>query len=167
MRVVIVKHHEIDDAGFVAAAFRARGAELTEHLFPADGPLPPLGGVAHVIVLGAAWSVYDELAVDVPMARAQRSGKIRIPDGDAQAEMGLRLRGALAAAGFARYEVSNFARGGARSIHNLGYWQGRPYLGLGVGAAGATDAGRYTPAAPARRSARAHAFSSLRAPCTA
>ena len=63
MRVVIVKHHEIDDAGLVAAAFRARGAELTEHLFPADGPLPPLGGVAHVILLGAAWSVYDQQAV--------------------------------------------------------------------------------------------------------
>ena len=78
------------------------------------------------------------------MARAQRSGKIRIPDGDAQAEMGLRLRETLAAAGFTRYEVSNFSRGGARSVHNLGYWQGRPYLGLGVGAAGATDAGRYT-----------------------
>lgn len=59
MRVVVIKHHEIDDAGFIGAAFAALGAELSEHLFPADGPLPSLDGMDHVVVLGAAWSVYD------------------------------------------------------------------------------------------------------------
>ena len=63
MRVIVVRHHDIDDAGFVADAFRARGAEPSVHLFPADGPLPALDGVDHVVVLGAAWSVYDEKAV--------------------------------------------------------------------------------------------------------
>jgi GMP synthase-like glutamine amidotransferase len=59
MRVAVIKHHDIDDAGFIGAAFVARGAELIEHLVPDDGPLPPLDGMDHVIVLGAAWSVYD------------------------------------------------------------------------------------------------------------
>jgi GMP synthase-like glutamine amidotransferase len=59
MRVVVVKHHAIDEAGFISAAFAARGAELSEHLFPADGPLPALDGIDHIIVLGAVWSVYD------------------------------------------------------------------------------------------------------------
>jgi len=63
MRVVVVRHHDVDDAGFIADAFRARGAELVVHLFPADGPLPPLDGTDHVVVLGAAWSVYDEAAI--------------------------------------------------------------------------------------------------------
>ena len=63
MRVVVIRHHEIDDAGFIADAFRARGAELAVHLVPDDGPLPALGGVDHVVVLGAAWSVYDEQKV--------------------------------------------------------------------------------------------------------
>jgi len=63
MRVVVVKHHEIDDAGFIGAAFQARGAQLSVHLFPADGPLPSLNGVDHVVVLGAAWSLYDEASV--------------------------------------------------------------------------------------------------------
>jgi GMP synthase-like glutamine amidotransferase len=63
MRVIVVRHHRIDDAGFLGDAFRARGAELTVHLFPEDGPLPALEGVDHVVVLGAAWSVYDEQAV--------------------------------------------------------------------------------------------------------
>jgi len=60
MRVVVVRHHEEDSAGFVAEAFRARGAEVSVHLFPDQGPLPPLDGVDHVIVLGAISSVYDD-----------------------------------------------------------------------------------------------------------
>jgi GMP synthase-like glutamine amidotransferase len=63
MRVIVVRHHAIDSAGFIADAFATRGAELREHLFPADGPLPSLAGVDHVIVLGAVWSVYDEQAI--------------------------------------------------------------------------------------------------------
>jgi GMP synthase-like glutamine amidotransferase len=63
MRVVVVRHHGIDDAGFIAQAFRARGGELTVHEFPKEGPLPPLDGVDHAVVLGAAWSVYDEARI--------------------------------------------------------------------------------------------------------
>ena len=63
MRVLVVRHHDIDEAGFIGAAFAARGAELAVHLVPDDGPLPALDGVDHIIVLGAAWSVYDEAAV--------------------------------------------------------------------------------------------------------
>jgi GMP synthase-like glutamine amidotransferase len=60
MRVVVIGHHEEDSAGFIGEAFRARGAELSTHLFPEDGPLPELDGTDHVIVLGAIWSVYDD-----------------------------------------------------------------------------------------------------------
>lgn len=63
MRVVVVKHHEIDDAGFIGAAFEARGAELVVHLVPDSGPLPSLEGVNHVVVLGAIWSVYDRESI--------------------------------------------------------------------------------------------------------
>lgn len=59
MRVIVIKHHEIDDAGFIGAAFEARGATLEVHLFPDEGPLPGLDGADHVVVLGAVWSVYD------------------------------------------------------------------------------------------------------------
>ena len=59
MRVIVVRHHEEDSAGFIAEAFQARGAEISVHLFPDHGPLPPLAGVDHVIVLGAIPSVYD------------------------------------------------------------------------------------------------------------
>ena len=59
MRVVVIRHHDVDSAGFIAAAFEARGAALDVHLFPDDGPLPALDGVDHVVVLGAISSVND------------------------------------------------------------------------------------------------------------
>jgi GMP synthase-like glutamine amidotransferase len=63
MRVIVVRHHEVDEAGFIADAFAARGAQLSTHLFPGDGPLPALDGVDHIVVLGAVWSVYDEATI--------------------------------------------------------------------------------------------------------
>jgi GMP synthase-like glutamine amidotransferase len=58
-RVTVVRHHDIDSAGFIADAFEARGAELSVHLFPDDGPLPAPGGAGHIVVLGAVSSVND------------------------------------------------------------------------------------------------------------
>jgi oxygen-independent coproporphyrinogen-3 oxidase len=40
----------------------------------------------------------------------------------------------LEAAGYRWYETANFCRDGKRARHNVGYWQGRDYLGLGIGA---------------------------------
>jgi GMP synthase-like glutamine amidotransferase len=59
MRVLVIRHHDIDSAGFIADAFEARGAYLAVHLFPDDGPLPALDGVDRVVVLGAVSSVND------------------------------------------------------------------------------------------------------------
>ena len=47
-------------------------------------------------------------------------------------------------AGFEHYEISNFARPGARCRHNLTYWRNETYLGLGPGAASYIDAVRRT-----------------------
>jgi GMP synthase-like glutamine amidotransferase len=60
MRVLVIRHHEEDSAGLVAAAFEAHGAEFSVHMFPQDGPLPAVDGIDHVIVLGAICSVYDD-----------------------------------------------------------------------------------------------------------
>ena len=59
MRAIVVRHHAIDDAGFIADAFAARGAELEVHLFPDDGPLPAFDGADHIVVLGSVSSVND------------------------------------------------------------------------------------------------------------
>jgi len=59
MHVIVIRHHDVDSAGFIAEAFEARDAELAVHLFPDDGPLPAFTGVDHVVVLGAVSSVND------------------------------------------------------------------------------------------------------------
>lgn len=46
--------------------------------------------------------------------------------------------------GFEQYEVSNFARPGQECLHNLGYWQGLDYLGLGPGAVSTVGDRRWT-----------------------
>jgi oxygen-independent coproporphyrinogen-3 oxidase len=47
-------------------------------------------------------------------------------------------------AGFHQYEVSNFARPGFESKHNLNYWQGGDYIGLGVGAHSYVEGRRFS-----------------------
>lgn len=57
-----------------------------------------------------------------------------LPDDDAQADMYLWTVERLAQAGYPQYEISNFARPGFQSRHNLKYWMGKPYIGFGPGA---------------------------------
>jgi oxygen-independent coproporphyrinogen-3 oxidase len=57
-----------------------------------------------------------------------------LPDHDLAAELQDQLIAALANAGFARYEVSAFARNDKRSRHNLNYWTFGDYIGIGPGA---------------------------------
>ena len=45
----------------------------------------------------------------------------------------------LQAAGYAQYEISNYAREGSESLHNRGYWRGADYLGLGPSAVSTID----------------------------
>ena len=63
-------------------------------------------------------------------------GELEIPDGDAAAELFEATAAMTAAAGLPRYEVSNHARPGAESRHNLAYWRYRDYAGIGPGAHG-------------------------------
>lgn len=49
----------------------------------------------------------------------------------------------IASQGFEQYEISNFGK--SKSIHNLGYWEGKNYIGLGAGAVGFLDNCRFYP----------------------
>ena len=69
-----------------------------------------------------------------PLGRKVGAGLIPAPDPDLQADMYDVACEILGHAGYDHYEVSNWARPGSRCLHNLGYWEGRPYLGLGAGA---------------------------------
>lgn len=73
-----------------------------------------------------------------------RKGTLPILPDDAVAEAFLAVREALEKRGFEHYEVSNFAKPGHEARHNLGYWRGRDYVGLGCAAYGtvSTEGGR-------------------------
>jgi oxygen-independent coproporphyrinogen-3 oxidase len=85
-------------------------------------------GVTHV-------SVYP-LAVEegTPLETLVAEGRVREPDPDAEAEMMLAAEGIFERAGLMRYEVANYARPGSESQHNVGYWTGHQYVGIGPGA---------------------------------
>ncbi len=74
-------------------------------------------------------------------ALAER-GRLRLPPDDVQAELYQLSQELLAAAGLPAYEVSNHARPGAESRHNLVYWRGGAFAGVGPGAHGRLDLAR-------------------------
>ncbi len=62
-----------------------------------------------------------------------------LPDEDAERQMYYDTRDMLKAEGYERYEISNYARPGFACRHNLGYWERKEYLGLGLGASSLTE----------------------------
>ncbi len=80
-------------------------------------------------------SVYG-LTIESGTAFGRRfaKGKLPLPSEEDQAVMYEITIDQLCAAGYDHYEISNFAQPGFASRHNLGYWEGKPYLGLGVSA---------------------------------
>lgn len=68
-----------------------------------------------------------------PLARRVAEGEA-LPDDDQQADLYLWTVGRLERAGLPQYEISNFAKPGCESRHNLRYWLTRPYIGFGPGA---------------------------------
>ena len=69
-----------------------------------------------------------------PFHASIAAGKLTLPDEEFYAEAFLRIHEQLGAAGYEHYEIANYAKHGYACRHNLGYWQRRPYLGIGAGA---------------------------------
>jgi putative oxygen-independent coproporphyrinogen III oxidase len=82
-----------------------------------------------------------------------RRGRLPLADDGQVADAFLAIDEALGARGFRHYEISNHAQAGEEARHNLGYWRGDEYLGLGCGAYGFARSGapsRVTTASAAR-----------------
>jgi oxygen-independent coproporphyrinogen-3 oxidase len=71
-----------------------------------------------------------------PFYGLHKAGKLVIPDEDTGRELYDMTQATCAAAGLPAYEVSNHARPGAECRHNLVYWRGHEYAGVGPGAHG-------------------------------
>ncbi len=86
-------------------------------------------GVDHLSCYGLTYEP------NTPLAVRRRLGRVNAIDDDVEVEMFRQTRRHLAAVGMPAYEVSNYARSGQESRHNLGYWRGEGYIGLGPSAA--------------------------------
>ena len=69
-----------------------------------------------------------------PFHHEYRSGRLTSLTEDEEIAMAEMIEAKLLAAGLSRYEISNYARPGCHSRHNVNYWQSGDYLGLGAGA---------------------------------
>ena len=132
-------HSTLREIADLLAAGRLHSASA-DLLFGAPGQ-----GMAELRADVAAIMAYDlphlsayalTVEQETPLAQLVTRGLAKLPDDDLQSDMLEALPALLAPWGLSRYEVSNFARAGHESRHNLVYWQGGPYLALGVGAHG-------------------------------
>ncbi len=84
-------------------------------------------GAEHVSIYG--------LTVEKGTELARRVGEgLALPGEGPQRDLYVAAMDVLGSEGYRQYELSNFAKPGFESIHNSGYWDGRPYLGYGPGA---------------------------------
>ena len=90
--------------------------------------------VETAIALSPTHISYYQLTLEVGTVFHSRPPPL--PDEDSAWRIQDQGQGLLAAAGFAQYEVSAYAKGEARCRHNLNYWQFGDYVGLGAGAHG-------------------------------
>ncbi len=94
-----------------------------------------LADVGAAIALQPAHISHYQLTLEPGTVFAARP-PAALPDSDQSADMQRLCQQRLDVAGFARYEVSAYAREGARCRHNLNYWRFGDYLGIGAGAHG-------------------------------
>ena len=86
-----------------------------------------------------------------PFETLEAQGKLILPDEDEEREMYRLTRRFLSDKGYERYEISNYARPGFECRHNTGYWRGKDYLGLGLGASSLIDGCRFSNTADMKR----------------
>lgn len=95
-------------------------------------------GIEHLSVYGLI------LEEGTPLTKLVQAGKVQLPDEDAAADMYEFVQRFLQENGYERYEVSNYARSGAYSQHNLAYWRYLPYEAFGAAACAFDGARRVT-----------------------
>ena len=118
------------------AGFRRRSADLMVGI-----PGQSLSKVVEDARVLAATGI-DHLSVYLldldkacPLRADIDAGRLTLPSEDEVADVFEALQAELPSLGLAPYEISNYGRPGAASIHNTRYWERRPYLGLGPSAA--------------------------------
>ena len=89
-------------------------------------------------------SVYSLILEEGTVLEEQiRSGKLKLPEDEEERKMYWKVKSILEANGYIHYEISNFAKKGYESQHNLDCWRQKEYVGFGVAAHSYTNDVRY------------------------
>jgi putative oxygen-independent coproporphyrinogen III oxidase len=130
--------HGPDEAARAAELAKAAGFDNFNldlmYALPGDDADGALADLAVAISLGPPHVSWYQLTLEPNTAFHRRPPAL--PAEDLVLDIERRGRELLARAGFTRYEVSAYQRGGRSCAHNLNYWQFGDYLGLGAGAHG-------------------------------
>ena len=123
-----------------ARVVKAAGLDLSCDLMcgiPGQTPASWRASLEGVLVAGADHVSCYPLSIEegTPFDDAVLAGAMQLPDADLQADMMLEAASVLGEAGLQRYEVASYARPGHTCKHNIAYWTGACYLGLGAAAA--------------------------------
>jgi len=141
-----------DSAGAERALRQAREAGIRnlslDLMYGLPGSLPgeEVASLRHAIEFSPEHiSWYNlTLAAGTPLATSIAEGHEVMPDDDTVLATMREGWSLLSKSGFEHYEISNFARPGFVSQHNLGYWLFTDYVGLGLGASGFVSGRRWT-----------------------
>lgn len=91
----------------------------------------------------SAYSLIIEDGTPFGEKYGSEEGRKLLPDEDSERDMYHETKRFLRDCGYERYEISNYAKPGRACRHNIGYWTGLPYLGLGLGASSYMDGCRF------------------------
>lgn len=91
----------------------------------------------------SAYSLIIEDGTPFGEKYGSEEGRKLLPDEDSEREMYHETKRFLKSCGYERYEISNYAKPGRECRHNIGYWTGVPYLGMGLGASSYMDGCRF------------------------
>ena len=91
----------------------------------------------------SAYSLIIEEGTPFGERYGSEEGRKLLPDEDSEREMYHETKRFLKDCGYERYEISNYARPGYACRHNIGYWTGVEYLGLGLGASSLVGGKRF------------------------
>lgn len=90
-------------------------------------------------------SVYSLIVEDgTPIANKIESGELQLPEEDVERNMYWYVKNTLELNGYIHYEISNFAKKGYESKHNMNCWKQKEYLGIGTAAHSYRDITRYS-----------------------
>ena len=132
-------HSAAQALGSVRAAKRAGVPSVAADLIlglPGQDRDAAIDGIRRIVDAGADHvSIYLlEIHPRTRLGRAVALGRVGLPSQDEGADLYERAAAGLAACGLDHYEISNFARPGHRSRHNMKYWTDGDYLGFGPAA---------------------------------